>query len=234
MKIIKNYYKFFLILICCGFLFYKFNDSYLKIVNKIEFSILEILFLIINSILYFNLLNIRAFLITRSLVRYDYSYYDWSKLYFESLVLNSIISYSGTIYRAAQLKKRNINYTEFVFIVYLLLGAYVSITFLLISFEILFVKKTFVDVYLILSSVLIFIIFLFSLIFLEYLIKFIYKFKIFIKFEGFFYNCNKIIKKIYSKKKTTIILCLSTLIVHIFEIVIFYLMCNIFLDNIDI
>ena len=166
MKIIKNYYKFFLIIICCGFLFYKFNNSYFEIKNKIEFSVFEILFLIINSIIYFNLLNIRAFLITKSLASYDYSYYDWSKLYFESLILNSIISYSGTIYRATQLKKRNINYTEFVFIAYLLLGAYISITFLLISFEILFIKKTFADVYLILLSVLILIIFLFSITYL--------------------------------------------------------------------
>ena len=41
----------------------------------------------------------------------------------------------------------------------------------------------------------------------------------------------EILKKTFSKKKTITILYLNTIIVHIFEIGIFYLVCSIFLDN---
>jgi hypothetical protein len=179
-------------------------------------------------------MSLRAFLLTKSSAGYAYSYSDWSKFYFESLILNSIISLSGVAYRAIQLKKRNVNYTKFIATSYLLLGSYISISFIFISLELLFFKKTISEAYIILAAVLIFIIFFFGPVILENLIKFFFKFKILGQYIVSIHNLFEILKKIFSKKKTIIILCLNTIIIHIFEIGLFYLVCAIFLDNMNI
>lgn len=228
-----KYFKLLFFSIFIGFLFYKFNNSYFEITSKLQLRISEIFFILFYVAIFFNIINLRAFLLTKSSVRYAYSYSDWSKLYFESLIVNSIISFSGTVYRAIQLKKRNINYTKFIAITYLLFGSYISISLIFISLELLFINKIFSEIYIILVAMLILIIFFFGPTILENLIKVFFKFKILGKHLESSRKLFEILKKIFSKKKTIIILCLNTIIIHIFEIGLFYLVCTIFLNNIN-
>ena len=230
----KKYLKLFIFIICVGFLFYEFSNIFSEIVVKIQLKIPEFFFLLFLTIIFFNIINLRAFLLTKSVAGYAYSYSDWSKLYFESLIVNLVISLSGTVYRAIQLKKRDVNYTKFISICYLLLGSYISISLIFISLELLFIKKIFSVFFIFLAASLFFFIFFFGPTILENLIKFFYKFKILGRYLESALKLFEILKKTFSKKKTIAILCLNTIIVHIFEIVIFYFVSTIFLNNVNI
>ena len=102
----KKYLKLFIFIICISFLFYQFTDISTEILGKVQIKITESFFLLFLTIIFFNIINLRAFLLTKSSAGYAYSYSDWSKLYFESLIVNSVIPISGTVYRAIQLKKK--------------------------------------------------------------------------------------------------------------------------------
>ena len=230
----KKYLKLFIFTICISFILYKFSYIFTEILGKVQIKISEFFFLLFLTIIFFNIINLRAFLLTKSSVGYAYSYSDWSKLYFESLIVNSVISISGTVYRAIQLKKRDVSYTIFIAISYLLLGSYISISLIFVSLELLFIKKIFSVVYIFLATILVFIIFFFGSTILENLIKFFYKFKIFSRHLESALKLFEILKKTFSKKKIIAILYLNTIIVHIFEIVIFYFVSTIFLNNANV
>ena len=161
MKQFKKYLKLFIFAICSGYIFYKFSNSYFDVLSKVQLKIFEIFLLLFFTIIFFNIINLRAFLLTKFSVGYAYSYSDWSKLYFESMIVNSIIDFSGTVYRAIQLKKRNISYTKFIAISYLIFGSYISISLLFVLIELLFIKKIFFELNLILVVILIFFSFFF-------------------------------------------------------------------------
>jgi hypothetical protein len=157
----KKYLKLFIFTICIGFLSYKFSESYSNIVSEVQLSIFKIFFPLFCSVIYLNITSLRAFLLIKSSVGYVYSYNDWSKLYFESLIISSINNFAGIAYKAFQLKKRNVNYTKFIAISYLLFGSYVSISLIFVSLELFFFKKVIHEVYIILATILVFIIFFF-------------------------------------------------------------------------
>ena len=137
----KKYLKLFIFTICISFILYKFSYIFTEILGKVQIKISEFFFLLFLTIIFFNIINLRAFLLTKSSVGYAYSYSDWSKLYFESLMVNLVISLSGTVYRAIQLKRRDLNYTKFIAISYFLLGSYISISLIFTSLELLFIKS---------------------------------------------------------------------------------------------
>ena len=232
MNNLKKYLKFIFFILCAGYLSYELNNS-LENIKEIKINTPEIYFILITSVVFFNMISLRAFLLIKYSIGYFYSYSDWSKLHFESLILNSVISFSGTVYKAVQLKKRNVNYTQFIAVTYLILGSYIAISLIFILLETALLQKKFFEIYIIFGVAIVLAIF-FSPIIFENLIKFFIKFKIFNKFLGSIYNLSKILKEIYFKKIVVITLCLNTIIVHVFEIVIFYLVCVIFLDNINL
>ena len=103
----KKYLKLFIFTICAGFLCYKFSESYSDFVSKkIQLGIFEIFFLFFFYVIFLNIINLRGFLFAKFSIGYAYRYSDWSKLYFESLLINSVIFLSGPVYRAIQLKKK--------------------------------------------------------------------------------------------------------------------------------
>lgn len=231
-----KYFKFFIFLICVGFLYYNFSNANLEIISKKTLKAHEIFFLFSFCVIIFHIISFRAYLFIKSSAGYDYSYRDWSKLYFESALLNSFITFTGTAYRAYQLKKRNLNYTYFVLTSYFLYSSYIIINLILVSLELLFIKNFFFGYYIILALILIFIFFYFSIPILEKLTKFFSKFKIFDTY-------NKVLAPIHGRlgkfkkkcsKKIMIILCFNTIILHIFEISLFYLLSNFFLNNINL
>ena len=229
----KKYLKLFIFTICIGFLSYKFSESYSNIVSEVQLSIFEIFFLLFCSVIYLNITSFRAFLLIKSSVGYVYSYNDWSKLYFESLIISSVNNFAGIAYKGFQLKKRNVNYTKFIAISYLLFGSYLSISLIFISLELFFFKKVIHEVYIILATILVFI-FFFAPTIAENLIEFFFKFKILGRYLKSVLKLFEILKKTFYKKKTITILYLNTIIVHIFEIGIFYLLFTIFLDNANV
>jgi uncharacterized membrane protein YbhN (UPF0104 family) len=229
----KKNLKLFIFIICIGFMAYKFSESYSDIVSRVQLSIFEIFLLLFCVIIFFNLINLRAFLLIKSSIGYAYSYSDWSKLYFESSIVNSFILFTGTVYKAIQLKKRDVNYTKFIATSYLLFSSYISISLIFVSLELLFIKKIFPVAYIFLVTILVFFLF-FGPTILENLIRLFFKFKILSKYTGSTLKLFEILKKFFSKKKTIIILCFNTIIVHIFEIGIFYLAFTIFLDNANV
>jgi hypothetical protein len=227
----KKYLKLFIFAICLGFLSYKFSASYSDIIAKVQLGTFKFFFIFFFTVIFLNIINFRAFLLIKSSAGYAYSYSDWSKLYFESLIVNSVITFSGTVYRAVQLKKRDVNYTKFIAISYLLLGSYISISLIFVSLELLFIKKILSVVYIFLAAILVLIIFFFGPTILKNSIKFFFKFKILSRYLESALKLFEILKKIFSQKKTITILCLNTIIVHIFEIGIFCLVSAIILDN---
>lgn len=232
MNNLKKYLKFFIFLLCVGFITYKLNDS-TELLREKTLNISDIYFIFIISLIFFNIISFRAFLLIKYSTRYSYSYLDWSRLHFESLILNSVIPLSGIVYKAVNLKKRHVNYTQFLAVSYLLVGSYISITLVLVLLELLLLLKFYSMIFIIIAGTLIFTI-LFSPVILEKFIKFFMKLKILDKYLGSLYNLIEILKKILIKKYLLIILSLNTMVVHLFEIIIFYLICVFFIDNINL
>ena len=232
MKKFKNHLKIFIFISCSVFIFYSlynnseiFDDLYQ---NKYLFYIL----VIINVVLV-NITSLRGFLFIKASVGYLYSFIDWSKLHFESKLLNHAISFTGIAYKGVQLKKRSINYTKFIAISFFLLGLYISITLILILFALLFLQEIYMISIVALIVLLILIIFFSPLIlkiFLNYLIR-LNKIK---KYMNNIKNLITILDNIYLKKKTILISVVITVIFCLIEFTIFYLICSIFLDNINI
>ena len=232
MNNLKKYLKFLIFLLCVGFITYKLNDSS-EILKDKKLNLHELYFIFTISLIFFSVISFRAFLLIKYSIGYSYSYLDWAKLFFESLILNSAVPFSGIAYKAFHLKKRDVNYTQFVAISYLLIGSYILITLIFVLLELLLLLKFYSLIYMIVVGLLTFIILL-SPIILEKFIKFLIKLKIFNKYLRSLYNLIEIFKNILIKKYLLIILSLNTIIVHIFEIIIFYLMCVYFLDNINL
>ena len=230
---LKKNLKFFFFLICLGFLLYKFNDSYSEIKSKLKFQLSTIFFILSCHIIFLNLIAVRAFLLIKFSTGYLYSFYDWAKLYFESLLLNEVITLTGTVYRAIQLKKREVNYAEFISISYYLLGSYLLISLTSIFLALFFFQKIFFKNYSIIFIMLIFFLF-YSPIIIKNLTTFLLKFKILSKYLRFIERVSKLLREIYLNKKIIILLLSSTVLVHIFEVAIFYLICNIFLGDVDL
>jgi len=228
---LKKYFKLIAFLICIGFIVHEFGNNYEEILNKVELNLPKFLFLFLFSIIFFNIIALKVFIFTKSAMGYFYRFSDWSKLFFESLVLNAFFAFSGTVYKAIQLKKRGVNYTKFIAISYLLFSTYVLITLIFSLMELLFLQNFFFESFIVLIIILISIFFIPTI--LRSLIKFFLVFKVFFKFFEFISRGFESLKKIYFKKTTLTILCLNTIVVHIFEIVIFYLVCTNFLENIN-
>lgn len=125
------------------------------------------------------------------------------------------------------------NYTQFLAVSYLLVGSYISITLIFVLLELLLLLKFYSIIYMIIVVSLILTI-LFSPIVLEKFIKFFTKLKILDKYLRSLYNLIEVFKNILIKKYLLIKLILNTIIVHTFEIIIFYLVCIFFLDNINL
>lgn len=120
-------------------LFYLINEFDLsKIYEKINNNYLVIFSIILIHLIHLNLVSVKMYLVFKSGLNSFLSYFNWMKIYFESLGLNSLLSHSGTAYRAYQLKKNNISYKNFLLFFYIIFFSYIIVNLILIIIELFF------------------------------------------------------------------------------------------------
>ena len=227
---IYNYSKNILIFTGFIYLFYECYKHYEYLSLKINNNLFYFIALFLVYLLFHNLLNFRTYAGYKIATNLKCNFFFWSKIFFQSILLNIFISHSGSVYRAIELKKNNVIYKDFISVLYILLGIYLGINLILLFIElIIFGNFNLVNQTIIISSILsiIAVVFFLPKIFF-YLINFLNKLKIIffdklldiISYINTFYEL-KI--KILLKK-----LIFITLLIHFVELLIFYICCKIF------
>jgi hypothetical protein len=231
---ILNYSYYFFWIICLIFLLYqvlKDFDQFSKII-KIQFK--EFFFILIFFILNLNIANYRFFYFLKKMNKYSDGYVNWSRLFFQTVLMNFFFFGSGHLFRSVQLKKKNVKYTEFITLNYVfsLLILIVSSSLFLFFFFLITINK-FILLYLIIFLSISFILihnrfYYVSSIFLKKNLKFIKK-----KYKDVFINMLFYCKKFFLFKKNILVFLLFTLIIFLLDGITFYLLSSSILFNKD-
>ena len=64
-------------------------------------------------------MSYRFYFYLKKTLNYAGKFPNWSKLFFQTVVMNFMIGGSGHVVRAIELKKEKINYTEFITVIML-------------------------------------------------------------------------------------------------------------------
>lgn len=234
MSKIYNYSKNILIFFGFCYLFYESYKNYDYIALTVNSHLTLIFCIILIHLFHHNLVSYRNYIGYKIATNYNSNFLFWSKIFFQSILLNTFISHFGSVYRAIELKKKNVIYKDFISIFYILFGLYIGINLILVSLELLifgnFNLKNQIFIASIILLIVLIIIYLPQIFF--YLIYFFSKFKIkfFCKvFDIAYYIKNFCILKINTILKS---LTLITVIIHFIEILIFFLYCKIFFKQI--
>ncbi len=240
MKLNKSKNFFFLrlgiFLIIVIFLSLKADYNLSQIYTKIASAKLDVFFIITTHIIFHNIVGIRMFVIFKFGLEKFIEYFKWMKIFFESLSMNIILIHTGTAYRAYQLKKNGISYKDFLSFLYILYFSYIILNIIMVLLELII----FLDGDIKLKSYLGF--FLSSLIFgflifptilkkIVSLIKNNYKKKFLDKIYIITLNFAEKIKILLRNKKILITILISGILMHAFEICLFYLSFQIFLGE---
>ena len=125
----KNFYfKFIRILIfftIIGYLVFKADYNLDQIYSKINEGYSKIILIVLLHITFMNFISLRMFLVFKLGIKNFLYYFKWSKLYFESLALNLVLSHTGTVYRAYELNKYNVRYRTYLSFFYVLFFSYI-------------------------------------------------------------------------------------------------------------
>lgn len=214
-------YLFFII--CLAFLIYRSVEDFSKVDTIISKNYEIFLIVIICSMINLNIVSYRFYFYLKKSLNYTGKFTHWSKLFFKTVVMNFMIGGSGHIFRAIQLKKEKINYTEFISVNYVIYSLILFINlFLFMCFFYFFSKEK------IILLGLIFILLALYILFIPKIYKFILnKIK---KLNNKFY---KIIKSIFinlinhlTKKKNLLNFSYLTLIIFFFEGCIIFLISS--------
>ncbi len=235
----KNFIKYlrlliFFIIIC--YLVFKADYNLDQIYEKINSGFSSIAYIIILNIIFFNLIAVRMFLVFKLGLKKFLLYFNWSKIYFESLALNIALSHTGTVYRAYELKKNNIQYRSYISFFYTLFFSYLLLNmfFILVELIIFLDGDPALKIYCFLILAFIFIGFFILpkfLLYFSYLIKNFFSKK---KFQYIIFIQTEIIskiKKLIKDKNILIVLFIFGLLCHLLEITLFYFSFNIFLGE---
>lgn len=225
-NILKNTIIFF----CITYLIYEIinNFNYIEsifIKNKNIFFIL-----IFVQLVHLNIISLRNFSIFQICANYTGKFFDWCKIFYESLIFNILISHTGSVYRAIETKKRGLEYNKYVGLFYILFTSYILINIFLVLLELIFLPI--IEFQFKLNLFIIFIILTILVIYLPKILKLLL-FGNFIKKKFFKY---KIIKKIIDNgeliflflstkifiKKTIFYLLIYGIMIHILDLFIFY------------
>ena len=120
----KNYFKIIIFLICTFFLIQEISSNYLLIEDKIKNSYIIFIIAMAIIMIYLNIISYRFFFILKSLKNFKLNFVKWSKLFFQTVIMNLAVTGLGHFFRATNLKKNNISYKEFVsvnYVIYLLI-----------------------------------------------------------------------------------------------------------------
>ena len=225
-KFLKNKGKFITYLffiICLAFLIYRSLEDFSKVDAIISKNYEIFLIVIICSMINLNVVSYRFYFYLKNSLNYTGKFTHWSKLFFQTVVMNFMIGGSGHIFRAIQLKKEKINYTEFVTINYVIYTLILFINlFLFMCFFYFFRKEK------IILLGLIFILFVLYILLIPKIYKFILN-----KIKTFNNNFYKIIKRFFvylikhlTKKKNLLNFFYLTMIIFFFEGCIIFLISS--------
>ena len=226
-----NYLRLLFFILATSFIFFQIFENFVEVKKIVSLEAKNYIFVLAISILSLNVANYRFYYFLKKVTKYSNNYGSWSKLFFQTVVMNLFLIGSGHFFRAAELKKNNVDYIKFIRINYIIYQLILAINLLifLILYYFLTNKK---------------IIFLFVLIFLIFLYfctenKFYYllfnivnKNILFLKrykklFIAFLLNC----KIFLLVKKNLIIIAILTLAIFILDVVNIYLIAKSIINN---
>jgi hypothetical protein len=222
--------------VIASYLVFKADYNFDQIYEKINAGVYSILLIVFLHIMHLNFVSLRMFLVFKLGLNNFLPYFDWMKLYFESLGMNIVLSHSGTLYRAYELKKNGVQYRNFLSFFYILFFSYLVFNMFFILLELVFLLEGDPKLKLYSFTVLLF----FSIGFFiapNLIIRFIdfirSKFlkKIFNYLYKIQYSINLKIKKILKNKSILVIIISFGFLNHIFEISLFYFSFNVFLGE---
>ena len=141
-KLIERIFKFLIVSVCFIFIYkyIKDNDNIVNIITNVDYTKFLFIILLVSIIifLYSNLLLVTL----TDLCKIKIPKLKWYLIYFNSQFLNSIPLF-GIFYRAAQLKKFDLNYDKFVGIYILISWFFLFLSLFLFSIETFFILKNF-------------------------------------------------------------------------------------------
>ena len=132
----KTFFKLFLILSCCFFIYLNLKENQNLINNIFNFELSKILKIILFCILSIIIYSKLILMTLRHICNLKILNRKWRLIYFNSQFLNSI-PFLGILYRAKQLKNLNLSYDKFFAVYLMITWLYLFLTLLIISFEIL-------------------------------------------------------------------------------------------------
>ena len=235
-KKIFGYLRLIIFFIIIAYLVFKAEYNFDQIYEKINVGFFSIVLIIIIHVIHFNFVSLRMFLVFKIGLKKFLYYFNWMKLYFESLGLNVVLSHSGTVYRAYELKKNGVLYRNFLSFFYILFFSYLILNIFFILIELIIfldgdLRLKFYCLILLISLLVGFMIFPKFIIYFIIFIKKIFSKK---KFDNIFKIQNLInsrIKDSIKDKNILIILFIFGVINHFLEITLFYFSFNIFLGE---
>ena len=220
-SVIKLVYVICLILVFS--IFYENKNQIIVLLEKISFKIL--IFLILIAALRNYLESAILFLLSKNFCK-NLNYFDFSNIFFKTNLTNHAVPHSGTIYRSFLLKKKGLNYFDYVFCLTLnkILRILFTKIFIIILF-ILFFRDSFLNFFLIYNELLIILslILIISLVF----IKISFKNIRLVKF-------NKYLKKFHKKKNYLNIAIYFCSIIFIEFLIFYFAFTSISLESIQL
>lgn len=227
----KRYLEFIFFIFCIVFIFKKTFNEFMDVKNIIELDHGKYLIILIISLINLNIMNIRFYYILKKITKYSDNFINWSRLFFQTAIMNLLLNGTGHFFRAVQLKKKNLKYSEFISLNYVifLISNFINILLFVTVFYMITNQAI---------AILGVIIILLALYFLtnkkvyEFFLNFLKKdIKFFKKYKQIFVNILFHCKKFFLFKKSLIIFSLITLLIFFFEGVIIYLISSTILSN---
>ena len=116
----KRYLEFIFFIFCIVFIFKKTFNEFMDVKNIIELDHGKYLIILIISLINLNIMNIRFYYILKKITKYSDNFINWSRLFFQTAIMNLLLNGTGHFFRAVQLKKKNLKYSEFISLNYVI------------------------------------------------------------------------------------------------------------------
>lgn len=232
-QLLNNLFRFLLVF-CILFIFHKIFDNY----NLIKFQLIEnkyeALIILIVFIIYQILLSYKNFFLLNKYTKLNTSFGKWQEVFFTSILYNFIIIFTGTIYRAKKAKDFGVPYLKYAVMLYFNYYVYIVFSLFASMFVLYFLDNPHISINNLIFLALIFFLSLYFIpnvaIYLTHKVKFFNK--------NFFFNkiLNLIIlvKIIFKNKELISYAIFFNLLIILFEIIIFYFVCKIFYNDLNL
>jgi len=228
----KIFFLFFVI--CLLFIANKIYLNFEYLIKSFNNNYLSLISLIIISFFFQNLIAFRNIFLLKKYTKISVNFLEWQRIFFNSLLFNSVVILVGTAYRAKVLKNLGISYSKFVTFSYYNYSLYIFCSLLFIILELIFLGYTnLVIFYIFVFSILLFLIIFYFPNILNNLLKFI-KFKRIANLIANVFRVIFLVKNIFKNLELLKFSIILVFIVHIFELLIFYIICNMFIENLTL